>query len=235
VSPLRRSHRTTELYRQCPPRSPGRWPEGPEGGSRFARWERRAMSSRSPGRWPEGPEGGSRFARRERRVMSSPLAGEVARRAGGGIQVRTLHGAGRPLYPVSLPGCANRSQGSRGVRAGPSGLPPQGAGAGARARDAPPSALRTAVRSPQDQKPPREAPPDEVVSAPHGDAEASPASPASGEENGPAIRRPYSSTSGRTARATAITAKTTAHTPMTINACFPSIGFRGGAKAPRAR
>src|ERR1700730_7889242 len=73
-----------------------------------------------------------------------------------------------PCLRVSLSGCANRSQGSRGVRAGPQGFPPQGAGAGARARDASAFALRTAVGGPQDQKPPRPSPPHEGGEAPAG-------------------------------------------------------------------
>src|ERR1700704_105624 len=71
----------------------------------------------------------------------------------------------RPLQNVAIPqsvslsGCANSRQGSRGVRAGPTGIPPQGAGAGARARDATPFALRPAGGSSQDQEPPRPAAP----------------------------------------------------------------------------
>ena len=63
-------------------------------------------------------------------------------------------------------GRANRSQGSRRVRAGAEGVPTQSAGAGARARDAPAFALRPARGSPQDQKPPRPAPPHQVGNAP---------------------------------------------------------------------
>src|SRR5712692_4370336 len=67
-----------------------------------------------------------------------------------------------------LCGCANRSQGSRGVRTGASGVPPQGPGARARARDAPASPLRAARGSSQDQEPPRPAAPNPLaISPPH--------------------------------------------------------------------
>src|SRR5712671_3738278 len=77
-----------------------------------------------------------------------------------------INRAGRACGPVSLFGCANSRQGSRGVRAGAARVPPQGAGTGTRARDATALALRTAGRGQEDQEPPRPAPQNAVVQRP---------------------------------------------------------------------
>ena len=63
-----------------------------------------------------------------------------------------------PQSGILLPR-ANSRKGSRGVRAGAARVPAQGAGAGARARDAPPIALRAARRGAEDQEPSRPSPP----------------------------------------------------------------------------
>src|SRR2546428_8738547 len=69
----------------------------------------------------------------------------------------TLNKAGLALRPVSLSGCADSRQGSRGVRAGAARVPAQGAGAGARARDETAFALRSAGGGKEDQEPSRAA------------------------------------------------------------------------------
>src|SRR5438445_3649639 len=69
----------------------------------------------------------------------------------------TLNKAGLAARPVSLSGCADSRQGSRGVRAGAARVPAQGAGAGARAGDETAFALRSAGRGEEDQEPSRPA------------------------------------------------------------------------------
>src|SRR2546426_3653023 len=69
----------------------------------------------------------------------------------------TVNKAGLALRPVSLSGCADSRQGSRGVRAGAARVPAQGAGAGARARDETAFALRSAGGGKEDQEPSRAA------------------------------------------------------------------------------
>src|SRR2546427_5598680 len=69
----------------------------------------------------------------------------------------TLNKVGLALPPVSLSGCADSRQGSRGVRAGAARVPAQGARAGTRARDETAFALRSSVGGEEDQEPSRPA------------------------------------------------------------------------------